>query len=69
MKKDSAYLQILRKLNCTAAKHPVTGMTNMSSNIAHAIHVKYLKYASQSNFIAAGIAEILFLIAGLFYHQ
>ena len=47
---------------------PVAGMTNMSSNIAHADHTKYLKYASLYNFIAAGIAAILFLIAGFFYH-
>jgi Na+/H+ antiporter NhaC len=45
---------------------PVAGMTNMSSNIAHADHTKYLKYASPYNFIAAGIAAILFLIVGFF---
>ncbi|MCY7310174.1 MAG: hypothetical protein LH619_05290, partial [Chitinophagaceae bacterium] len=44
---------------------PVAGMTNMSSNIAHADHAKYLKYASSYNFIAAGIAAILFLIVGV----
>ncbi len=44
---------------------PVAGMTNMSSNIAHADHAKYLKYASPYNFMAAGIAAILFLIAGV----
>lgn len=43
---------------------PVAGMTNMASNIAHADHAKYLKYASPYNFIAAGIASILFLAAG-----
>lgn len=43
---------------------PVAGMTNMASNIAHADHAKYLKYASPFNFIAAGIASILFLAAG-----
>jgi len=48
---------------------PVAGMTNMSSNIAHADHTKYLKYASPYNFISAGIAAVLFLIAGFFYHQ
>ena len=48
---------------------PVAGMTNMSSNIAHADHTKYLKYASPYNFIAAGVAAVLFLIAGFFYHQ
>jgi tetracycline resistance efflux pump len=45
---------------------PVAGMTNMSSNIAGADHTKYLKYASPYNFIAAGIASVLFLIAGIF---
>ncbi|MEO7265576.1 MAG: Na+/H+ antiporter NhaC family protein [Ferruginibacter sp.] len=44
---------------------PVAGMTNMSSNIAQADHGKYLKYASPYNFIAAGIAAILFLIVGI----
>lgn len=43
---------------------PVAGMTNMSSNIAHADHAKYLKYASPYNFIAAGLAAVLFLVAG-----
>lgn len=47
---------------------PVAGMTNMASNIAHADHAKYLKYASPYNFIAAGIAAILFLIVGILYH-
>lgn len=46
---------------------PVAGMTNMSSNIAHADHAKYLNYASPYNFIAAGIAAVLFLIAGMFF--
>ncbi len=45
---------------------PVAGMTNMSSNIAHADHTKYMKYAAPYNFTAAGIAVILFVIAGLF---
>ncbi|MEO8150457.1 MAG: Na+/H+ antiporter NhaC family protein, partial [Bacteroidia bacterium] len=44
---------------------PVAGMTNMSSNIAHANHSDYLKYASPYNFIAAGIAATLFLIVGI----
>ncbi len=48
---------------------PVAGMTNMSSNIAHANHAKYLNYAAPYNFIAAGIAVVLFLIAGFFYNQ
>ena len=48
---------------------PVAGMTNMSSNIARADHTKYLRYASSYNFIAAGVAAVLFLIAGFFYHH
>lgn len=48
---------------------PVAGMTNMSSNIAHADHAAYLKYAIPYNFIAAGIATVLFIITGLIYHQ
>ncbi len=44
---------------------PVAGMTNMSSNIAHAEHAKYLKYASPYNFIAAAIAAVLFLVVGI----
>ncbi|MGV9012526.1 MAG: Na+/H+ antiporter NhaC family protein [Flavobacteriales bacterium] len=44
---------------------PVAGMTNMASNIAHADHAKYLKYASPYNFMAAGIAAVLFLVAGI----
>lgn len=47
---------------------PVAGMTNMSSNIAHADHAKYMKYASPYNFISAGIATALFLMAGFIYH-
>jgi tetracycline resistance efflux pump len=43
---------------------PVAGMTNMSSNIAHADHAKYLKYANPYNFISAGLAAVLFLVAG-----
>ena len=46
---------------------PVAGMTNMSSNIAHADHAKYLKYATPYNFMAAGIAAILFLITGILH--
>ncbi len=48
---------------------PVAGMTNMASNITHADHTKYLKYATPYNFIAAGIAAVLFFVAGLFYHS
>lgn len=44
---------------------PVAGMTNMSSNAAHADHSEYLRYASVYNFTAAGIAAVLFLLFGL----
>lgn len=43
---------------------PVAGMMNMSSNIARADLAKYLKYANPYNFIAAGLAAVLFLVAG-----
>jgi tetracycline resistance efflux pump len=43
---------------------PVAGMTNMSSNVLHADHMKYLKFASFYNFSAAGISAVLFVIAG-----
>ncbi len=46
---------------------PVAGMTNMASNVAHADHAKYLKYANPYNFLSAGIAAVLFLLAGIFY--
>lgn len=46
---------------------PVAGMTSMASNIFRADHMKYLKYASKYNFTAAGIAAVLFLIAGFIY--
>lgn len=45
---------------------PVAGMTNMSSNIAHADFAKYLKYANPYNFFAAGLAAVSFLVAGFF---
>ncbi|MGK2863604.1 MAG: Na+/H+ antiporter NhaC family protein [Chitinophagaceae bacterium] len=45
---------------------PIAGMTNMSAHIAKADHTKYLKYANPYNFIAAGIAVVLFFIAGFF---
>ncbi len=48
---------------------PVAGMTNMASNIVHADHAKYLKYAAPYNFLSAGIAAVLFLIAGFIYHR
>jgi tetracycline resistance efflux pump len=44
---------------------PVAGMTNMSSNIAHADHGKYISYAGRYNFSAAAIAAILFTLAGI----
>ena len=44
---------------------PVAGMTNMSSRIAHADHAKYVRYAVPYNFGAAGIAAILYVVAGL----
>jgi tetracycline resistance efflux pump len=46
---------------------PVAGMTNMSSNVLKADHMKYLRYASPYNFTAAGIAAVLFILAGLYY--
>ena len=46
---------------------PVAGMTNMSSDVSGADHMKYLKYAGPYNFMSAGIAAVLFLIAGFFY--
>jgi Na+/H+ antiporter NhaC len=45
---------------------PVAGMTNMSSNVLQTDHMKYLRYASPYNFSAAGIAAVLFLLAGVF---
>jgi tetracycline resistance efflux pump len=44
---------------------PVAGMVNMSSNIADADHGKYMALAGRINFIAAGIATLLFVIAGV----
>ena len=43
---------------------PAAGMTNMASNVAHADHMKYLKYASPYNFAALILAAMLFLIFG-----
>jgi len=37
----------------------------MASNVAHADHAKYLRYAAPYNFAAAGIAAILYLVVGL----
>ncbi len=48
---------------------PVAGMTSMSANVVHADHAKYLKYAAPYNFISAGIAAVLFLIAGFVFHH
>lgn len=45
---------------------PVSGMTNMSSNVAQADHLAYIKYAARFNFAAAGIAAILFVVWPLF---
>jgi len=44
---------------------PVAGMMNMSSNVAHADHGKYLRYAAPYNFSAAGVAAILYLVVGI----
>lgn len=44
---------------------PVAGMTNMASNIARADHAKYLRYAAPYNFAAAGLAAVLYVVAGL----
>ena len=44
---------------------PVAGMTNMASNIARADHAKYLRYAAPYNFAAAGLATVLYVVAGL----
>jgi tetracycline resistance efflux pump len=44
---------------------PVAGMTNMASNVAHADHSQYLRYAAPYNFAAAGIAAVLYVVAGL----
>ncbi len=43
---------------------PVAGMTNMASNIARADHAKYLRYAAPYNVAAAGIAAVLYVVAG-----
>ena len=45
---------------------PVAGMVNMSSNIVRADHGKYLALAGRHNFTAAGIATLLFGIAGIY---
>lgn len=45
---------------------PVAGMTNMASAAAKADQMKYLSYANPYNFLALGIAAILFLIFGYF---
>ncbi|MBK5254979.1 MAG: hypothetical protein JJE39_03010 [Vicinamibacteria bacterium] len=43
---------------------PVAGMTNMASNVARADHAAYLRYARPYNLTAAGVAAVLFLVAG-----
>ena len=48
---------------------PIAGMANMSSNVFGADHMKYIRYASPYNFVSAGIAAVLFLVAGFFYNQ
>jgi Na+/H+ antiporter NhaC len=45
---------------------PVAGMTNMASGVIRTDHMGYLKYASPYNFLAAGIAALLFLFAGIY---
>lgn len=42
---------------------PVSGMTNMASNISKANHMKYIRYTNPYNFTAAGITAVLFFIA------
>lgn len=37
----------------------------MASNIAHADHARYLRYAAPYNFTAAGLAAVLYVVAGL----
>lgn len=44
---------------------PVAGMANMASNVARADHAKDMRYAAPYNFAAAGIAAVLFVVAGL----
>jgi Na+/H+ antiporter NhaC len=46
---------------------PVAGMTNMASGVIRTDHMAYLKYASPYNFLAAGIAALLFLITGIIF--
>jgi tetracycline resistance efflux pump len=47
---------------------PLSASANagMSSNVLQTDHMKYLRYASPYNFSAAGIAAVLFLLAGMF---
>ena len=44
---------------------PVSGMSNMSSNVAGADHMGYIKYATRFNFVAAAIAAALFVVWSL----
>jgi Na+/H+ antiporter NhaC len=43
---------------------PVAGMTNMSSGVSGADHMKYVRYASRYNFAALMLAAALFVIFG-----
>ena len=43
---------------------PVAGMANMSSDVAGADHMKYIRYASPYNFTAALLAAALFVLFG-----
>ncbi len=44
---------------------PLAGLTNMAANVTHTDLAAYLKYANPYNFLAGGIAALLFLIAGM----
>ena len=48
---------------------PVAGMTNMASNVVRADHAAYLRYARPYNLTAAGVAAVLFVVAGLLIHE
>ena len=43
---------------------PVAGMTNMSSSVSRADHMKYLRYANPYNFAGLLLAAALFLVFG-----
>ena len=44
---------------------PIAGMTNMASEVAHADHMKYMKYAMPYNITAMVLASVLFLLFGV----